>query len=135
MASTILLNVKPAGGSDDVLRSIIIDSGIIRKIGGIVAPDDNTADLGGATLVPGFLDIHIHGAVRVDVNEADVDGFLAIARFLARNGITAWTPTLVPDSDENYRRVIGEIDRLMEIQDGVAGSTGGRRSLRRRFCQ
>ncbi len=86
-----------------------------------------TADLGGATvLVPGFLDIHIHGAVRVDVNEADVDGFLAIARFLARNGITAWMPTLVPDSDENYRRVIGEIDRLMEIQDGrpVAQAVG-----------
>jgi len=31
--------------------------------------------------------------------------------------VTAWVPTLVPDSDENYARVIGEIDRLMEIQD------------------
>jgi N-acetylglucosamine-6-phosphate deacetylase len=53
----------------------------------------------------------------VDVNVADVDGLLEIGKFLARNGVTAWLPTLVPDSDENYARVIAAIDHLMEIQD------------------
>ncbi len=75
---------------------------------------------------PGSIDIHIHGAVGVDVNAADVDGLLEIAGFLARSGVTAWVPTLVPDSDENYRRVIGEIDRLMDVQVGrpVAQAVG-----------
>lgn len=65
----------------------------------------------------GFVDVHIHGAVGVDVNSADVDGLLEIAGFLARSGVTAWVPTLVPDSDENYRRAVGAIDQLMRIQD------------------
>lgn len=74
-------------------------------------------DLGNTRLFPGNIDVHIHGAVGVDVNEADVDGLLEIAAFLAKNGVTAWLPTLVPDSDSNYRRVIDAIDMLIEIQD------------------
>jgi N-acetylglucosamine-6-phosphate deacetylase len=68
------------------------------------------------TALPGLIDVHIHGVVGVDVNVADVDGLLEIARFLASAGVTAWMPTLVPDSDDNYARVISAIDRLMEIQ-------------------
>ncbi len=56
--------------------------------------------------------------VGVDVNAADTEGLLAIAEFLAKNGVTAWMPTLVPDSDENYARSITAIDRLIDIQQG-----------------
>ncbi|HQZ96805.1 MAG TPA: N-acetylglucosamine-6-phosphate deacetylase [Pyrinomonadaceae bacterium] len=72
----------------------------------------------GLTVIPGFIDVHNHGAVGIDVNEADVDGLLQVAAFLATRGVTAWMPTLVPDSDENYRRVIGAIDELMIVQEG-----------------
>ena len=74
------------------------------------------SDFSGLNLFPGFIDVHNHGAVGVDVNEADVDGLFEIAGFLARNGVTAWMPTLVPDSDENYRRAISAIDELMILQ-------------------
>lgn len=80
---------------------------------------DQVVDLHGLTIQPGFIDVHIHGAVGVDVNAASAEELLDVAAFLARNGITAWMPTLVPDSDENYRRVIGEIDRLTEMQEGL----------------
>lgn len=73
-------------------------------------------DCTGLTLIPGLVDAHIHGAVGFDVNESDIDGLIAIARFLAGSGVTAWMPTLVPDSDENYRRVIAAIDQLMKMQ-------------------
>ncbi|HMJ09434.1 MAG TPA: N-acetylglucosamine-6-phosphate deacetylase [Pyrinomonadaceae bacterium] len=80
---------------------------------------DQKIEAGGALVAAGFVDVHNHGAVGVDVNEADVEGLLAIGRFLAGNGVTAWMPTLVPDSDENYRRVVGEIDKVMTIQAGM----------------
>jgi N-acetylglucosamine-6-phosphate deacetylase len=78
------------------------------------------------TLVPGFIDVHNHGAVGHDVNTATAEELLEVAAFLARHGVTAWMPTLVPDSDENYRRAIGEIDRLMQLQLGqpVAQAVG-----------
>lgn len=73
----------------------------------------------GLTLVPGFIDVHCHGAVGVDVNTADSADLLKVAKFLAGNGVTAWMPTLVPDSDEIYRRAINAIDELMELQAGM----------------
>ena len=117
MASIILSNIKLASWKNDSHGSIAIESGRIREIGKATGPGDKTVDLSGATLIPGWVDIHNHGAVGVDVNDAGVDGLLAIASFLARNGVTSWVPTLVPDSDESYRRVVGEIDRLMEFQE------------------
>ena len=95
--------------------SIDIENGSITKICRD-GTGDGPIDCTGLTLVPGFIDVHIHGAVGIDVNAADTDGLLEVARFLARNGVTAWMPTLVPDSDDTYRRVIAAIDRLMEIQ-------------------
>ncbi len=86
----------------------------------LIEYDIENIETDAVVLLPGFIDIHIHGALGVDVNEADAEGLFSIAGFLARNGVTAWVPTLVPDSDENYRRVIGEIDRLMEMQAGQA---------------
>src|SRR5258706_11382704 len=94
----------------------VIDGNIIQ-----VKNDDpgiassRQADFGGVLIFAGFIDIHNHGAVGIDVNEADADGLLTIAEFLAKNGVTAWMPTLVPDSDENYRRAIDAVDELMSI--------------------
>ncbi len=78
------------------------------------------------TIFPGFIDIHIHGALGIDVNTADADGLMRIAAFLAHNGVTAWVPTLVPDSDENYRRAIDAIDELMlrQVDMPVAQAVG-----------
>ncbi len=97
--------------------SVVVEGGLVTSIDeGLRVSVDRIIDAGGLILFPGFIDVHIHGAVGVDVNAADVDKLVEISKFLAANGVTAWVPTLVPDSDENYRRVIAAIDRLMEIQ-------------------
>ena len=110
----ILPNVRIVGSEE---KDIVLEGGRIAAIGvhGSL-PDAEMLDCTEITLFPGFIDVHNHGAVGVDVNEADVDGLVAVGEYLARNGVTAWMPTLVPDSDENYRRAIGEIDKLMEVQ-------------------
>lgn len=99
--------------------AIGIEGGTIAEIrpSGDEPAGDEVLDLKGSTLFPGFIDVHIHGAVGIDVNVADADGLLEIGKFLAKNGVTAWVPTLVPDSDENYRRTIEAIDEVMELQD------------------
>lgn len=100
-------------------EGIVVTDGLISavKVDGQSTP---IIDSRGAALFPGFIDIHNHGAVGRDVNVSTAEELYEVAEFLAGNGVTAWVPTLVPDSDENYARIIGEIDRLMELQEGKA---------------
>jgi N-acetylglucosamine-6-phosphate deacetylase len=52
-----------------------------------------TIDGRGLTLLPGFVDVHTHGALGFEVMDADVDGLARMAGFLARHGVTAFLPT------------------------------------------
>ena len=116
MTSLSLTNAE-AVVAEELFRGVpvIITDGLIAGVGG---PDHDaeSIDCGGLNLLPGFIDMHIHGAMGIDVNAADAEGLFEIAKFLAKNGVTSWLPTLVPDSDANYARVIAAIERLMEIQ-------------------
>lgn len=116
MSSLTLHNAVALVGDELVDgATVVVESGRIHSVR-LSSIGLDGIDCTGLRLFSGFIDVHIHGAVGVDVNAGDVDGLMEVARFLARNGVTAWMPTLVPDSDENYSRVIGEIDRLMELQ-------------------
>jgi N-acetylglucosamine-6-phosphate deacetylase len=100
--------------------SQIIDS---SSLDSVVA--DSVIDLDHATIFPGFIDIHIHGAVSVDVNNADAAGLLRVSEFLASRGVTVWLPTLVPGPNEQYERALAAIGEAMEVQ--AADTTKGAR--------
>ena len=50
-------------------------------------------DGGGCVLLPGFIDVHVHGGDGADAMDADVDGLVRMARFHAQHGVTALLPT------------------------------------------
>lgn len=100
--------------------SVLIESGRIAGVfdSGAQPPTsaDAVLDLDGATLFPGFIDIHIHGAVGVDMMDAGPEALLNVSTFLARNGVTAWMPTLVPSSPERYVSAIRAIEQAEDSQ-------------------
>ena len=119
MNQLLLKNSRPILPGNEVGQdSVIVTNGkvSVAKAGeGINSA--RVIDLEGARLFVGFIDIHIHGAVGVDTNDATADELHKAAKFLAANGVTAWLPSLVPDSTENYRKSIEAIDELMRMQD------------------
>ncbi|HEY9405110.1 MAG TPA: N-acetylglucosamine-6-phosphate deacetylase [Pyrinomonadaceae bacterium] len=87
---------------------------------------DRTFDLQGLTVYPGFIDVHIHGAVGVDTMEATAGDLFRVAEFLAREGVTSWLPTLVPAPLEDYERAAASIGHLMAAQDERATPAAAR---------
>lgn len=94
-------------------------------------PHAKIIDLRGAALLPGFIDLHIHGAVGFDVLGAGVDGLSKMAKYLASQGTTTWLPTFVPARDEEYESAIRAIDEVMtgqaeDANDSNRAATGAR---------
>ncbi|MBM3177093.1 MAG: N-acetylglucosamine-6-phosphate deacetylase [Bacteroidetes bacterium] len=62
--------------------------------------DAESIDLNGSYLMPGFIDIHIHGGGDSDFMDGTVDGFIRIAETHARFGTTTMMPTTLSSTRE-----------------------------------
>jgi N-acetylglucosamine-6-phosphate deacetylase len=60
----------------------------------------NAVDYQDKRIVPGFIDVHIHGAYGVDTNDADAEGLKKIMRGLVQEGVTSFCPTTVTQSHD-----------------------------------
>lgn len=84
-------------------------------------------DLDGALVVPGLVDIHVHGAGGEDYCNADIDGIEKIARCLARSGVTSFLATSLsmPSADlEQLYRMTGQYISEQRPGSGAASLLG-----------
>lgn len=112
--------VTPGGLLEN--STVSIEGPSVRAVGGSHDADEILDFAGGAVLLPGFIDIHNHGAVGIDVNEASADGLREVGRFLATKGVTSWMPTFVPDSVETYSRGVEAMREVVADGDDSAGA-------------
>lgn len=81
-------------------------------------------DARGDFVAPGFVDLHVHGAVGHDTMEASVEALAQIAKFHARGGTTAMTPTTATDSGERTTAALDAIAAAMHHDFGGAQILG-----------
>lgn len=112
-------------------RQILADHALILdgpRIGGIVRraliPDDaERRDLGGALLLPGFIDIQVNGGNGRLFNESpDVASIRHIGETHRRFGTTGFLPTLISDELDVIAAAIAAVDAA--IEEGVPGVLG-----------
>jgi N-acetylglucosamine-6-phosphate deacetylase len=109
--------------------TITIGDGRIQRVSVWPAEADvseHALDLRGTTIFPGFIDIHIHGAVGVDTMAATSEDLLSVSQFLATQGVTAWLPTLVPGPAADYETAVAAIEGSMQQQAKVSSQSGAR---------
>lgn len=72
----------------------------------------------GDKLVPGFIDIHIHGSVGYDVMDGKDDSVKKISKSLPSEGTTSFLPTTITQSVENKYKALQTVARVHEAQVG-----------------
>ena len=82
---------------------------------------EEVIDLGGNFLAPGFIDLHLHGAVGRDTMEASADAFRAICDYHASGGTTSLLLTTVSAPIVEIVRVLEAVERLRESLPQVIG--------------
>ncbi len=71
-------------------------------------------------IVPGFLDIHCHGAYGFDTNDANEDGLRKWTKNIVGEGVTAFLATTITQSEEVLTKAVANVAKVME--DGYEGA-------------
>jgi N-acetylglucosamine-6-phosphate deacetylase len=102
-------------------RQLLIEDGRIGRLQADGPPDADARviDASGLYVVPGFIDLHIHGADGHDAMDASPEALHAIARFIARHGVTSYLPTTFAASAESIRHAIDNVMQLQPARDGA----------------
>lgn len=111
-----------------VQGDIEIEDGKILRVGKDLPrkEEDLAVDCAGSyTVVPGFVDVHIHGCAGADTCDATREALEAMAAFLLAHGVTSFCPTTMTTSRETIQAALlaakDMMDRPMEGGARVVG--------------
>lgn len=96
------------------MRVLIID-GVIREIAPHLDPPAQTTviDARKHIVLPGFTDVHVHGAMDADTMDATPDALHTMAQFFATHGVTSFLPTTMTAPREQIEATIENVKHAM----------------------
>ncbi len=89
---------------------------------GAVLPEAVPADaidLGGATVIPGLIDVHSHGNSGADFSDGDYEGLKAMAAYYAKCGVTSFAPASMTLPYDVLEKAFANAKKLVE--DDIEG--------------
>ena len=103
MGETYIVNGQVYIGRRFEEKTLCLRDGKLQVLGknASVPKGARMIDVCGKRVVPGFIDVHTHGAVGVDVNGASTEDLEKISRFFAGNGTTSWLCSVLTDTVEH----------------------------------
>ncbi|PKM72284.1 MAG: N-acetylglucosamine-6-phosphate deacetylase [Firmicutes bacterium HGW-Firmicutes-16] len=93
---------------------IAVADGIITAVGRGLSASGEVFDLDGFIVVPGLVDIHIHGCAGFDACDATTEAISEIAAHLAKHGVTSFCPATMTVSSEEIENALVNIRYCME---------------------
>lgn len=106
---------------------LLSSKGKITGVGSGKPPDMGTIetiDATGLTLMPGFIDLHVHGWGGRSAMDADPESLLFMARTYAQNGVTAFLPSTWTESRANIMAVLEAVAEVQGPQQSGATILG-----------
>ena len=102
---------------------ISVENGKITAVGQGLASTGEVFDLTGLIVVPGFVDIHIHGCAGFDASDGTAEALSGISEQLVTQGVTSFCPTTMTVASKDIEAVLLNIRSYMDPpKKGAAGS-------------
>ncbi len=97
-APTHIVNARVVSpGTELEQATIVLENGLIQSVADASTPERGASavvwDAQGSTVVPGFIDIHTHGAAGHDFCDLNPESLAAIGEAKIREGVTTFLPT------------------------------------------
>ncbi|RGF85768.1 N-acetylglucosamine-6-phosphate deacetylase [Coprobacillus sp. OF02-11LB] len=96
-----------------------LEDGIIKEIYPY-NEKEVTKDYGDLRILPGFIDIHCHGAYGFDTNDADPEGLRKWAKGIVDEGVTSFLATTLTQSEEVLTNAVSNVSKVVE--EGYEGA-------------
>jgi N-acetylglucosamine-6-phosphate deacetylase len=100
---------------------VVIEDGRILAAGSRqnieVSLDARHFDFPDSILVPGFIDVHVHGGSGHDVMETDPAALAAVERHMARHGVTSYLPTTVTAPEARILSALEHLGKRISQQE------------------
>jgi N-acetylgalactosamine-6-phosphate deacetylase len=95
---------------------ILVDNGKIADITHTVIDNLPVVDLGDLSILPGFLDLHIHGREGADIMDATPEAIETISMSLVKHGVVGFLGTTVTSTWENTLAAFANIGHAYKNQ-------------------
>lgn len=111
--------IYTAGG---LLRdsSILVNGNTIEEVGARKKEGYEEISLERYRILPGLIDMHIHGANGFDTMDADYRSLNEISKYLAKTGVTSFLATTVTDQIDNIEKAVENVADSMK--KGLSGA-------------
>ncbi len=76
-------------------------------------------DLEGCTIMPGMIDMHIHGCGGADTSEATPEALETMSQTLIKNGVTSFCPTSMTLSYEELEKIFSNVSAMKGKTSGA----------------
>ncbi len=96
-----------------------LEDGIIKEIYPY-NEKEVTKDYGDLRILPGFIDIHCHGAYGFDTNDADPEGLRKWTKGIVDEGVTSFLATTLTQSEEVLTNAVSNVAKVVE--EGYEGA-------------
>ena len=125
----VIINGRVVGPQGILERHcVVVEHGKIKQVAPtsqVLWPEDaQVIDAHDNFVAPGFVDMHVHGALGRDTMEGSIEGLAQIAKFHASGGTTAMTPTTTTHSREKIGVALNAISEAMGHDFGGAQIVG-----------
>lgn len=94
-------------------KALIYDEDIKGFVDEAEIPENaEIIDANNSYVIPGMIDLHIHGYAGEDASDGNIEGLCKMAEEIAKNGVTAWCPTVMTIS----------VDATIAALDAIRGA-------------